>query len=187
MTYSLIGSFPDRDSGESQAMPPQRERSDSATGGGEDRVGERGNYRYRPHFADSAERPSAAVDEINIHRRHFGHSQHLVVMPVALNGTALFKGDLGLIGTGEAPGRTTLDRICGDPAVQNRSAVNDGDNPMYLDASVRADGKLHHVSDHGQEGFAEGDAPVAPKLWRSLPAGFFRREVEHGERPWAFR
>src|SRR5262249_57585890 len=102
MTYSLIGSFPDRDSGESQAMPPQRERSDSATGGGEDRVGERGNYRYRPHFADSAERPTAAVDEINLHQRHFGHSQHLLVMPVALNATALFTPALPLIGTRDA-------------------------------------------------------------------------------------
>src|SRR4029077_7180926 len=162
-------------------MSAQRQGTETRVSCGEYGIGQGGQNGDWTDFASAAKWTGAAINQVDLDRGHFRHTENWIVVPVALYGAAAIKSDFRFESYSEPPCDSALERVRRDVRIENCAGIGNADDFVNFHLAVLRDGKFNDMSDVCLERLGVGDSAIVA-LWRgSVPVGLVRGKVEDGE------
>src|SRR5215813_11368033 len=121
-----------KSSGETEAMPAQRQRPVAFPGGREQSIrdgrdqGDRADFAGPPHFFGTA------VHDVHFDRRRLVDPWNLEVVEVRLDRASVLEGNVRFESHSQSPYRASLDRVPADFGIKRNAAVDDASDAMDL-------------------------------------------------------
>jgi len=118
---------------------------------------------------------------MNLDYRRFEHTQHLVIVEIFLLYAAVFEGDFGFQGGGEAEDDAAFHLRFDDIGIDDAAAVYGADDAVNFDVAVFLYAGFNDLRDIGFKRKVSGDSACDSFGKRLPPAGFFRGQVEDSQ------
>ena len=145
------------------------------------RVAQRRRPRRRAGLADAAGRLTA-LDDVNLDLRRLVDAQHAIVVEIGLLHPSLVDGDLAVECGGQAEDQPAFELRHDRIGIDGDAGIDRGRDAAQMHLALFVDFRLHHGCDEAGERRLHADAAPDARRQRLAPVGFFRRQIERGEK-----